>query len=80
MSNGGMRLTLDEAVETGAAVRVQGDDWLVLAEVCYCRTERSGYLAGLQIDQVLMGLSALSERNRVLLGPPEVLVKQNTPV
>jgi hypothetical protein len=64
VSGSGLRLVLKQRVQVGTAVKVQGDDWLVLGEVCYCRAERSNFVVGLQLEHSLMGLRELEELNR----------------
>ena len=66
-SGRGMRLLLDRPVAPGAAVKVQGDDWLALGEVCYCRLEGGKYAVGLELDQALSGLHELAELHRSLM-------------
>ena len=63
-SGNGLRLVLKQSVPVGAAVKVQGDDWLVLGEVCYCRKERLNFVVGLQLEHSLTGLRQLEELNR----------------
>ncbi len=63
-SGRGLRLVLKQPVPVGTVVKVQGDDWLVLGEVCYCRKERSNFVVGLQLEHSLMGLLELEELNR----------------
>jgi hypothetical protein len=62
ISRHGMRLVIDSPIPVSAAVKVIGDDWLVLGEVSYCREERGHYAVGLHLDQALMGLKELDER------------------
>jgi len=63
-SGRGMRLVVRQAVPLGTAVKVQGDDWLVLGEVCYCRKERLSFVIGLKLEHSLTGLRELEELNR----------------
>ena len=63
-SGRGLRLVLKQPVPVGTVVKVQGDDWLVLGEVCYCRKERSNFVVGLQLEHSLIGLLELEELNR----------------
>ena len=63
-SGRGLRLVLKQPVPVGTVVKVQGDDWLVLGEVCYCRKERSNFVVGLQLEHSLMGLRELEDLNR----------------
>jgi hypothetical protein len=64
LSPHGMRLVLDRPIPVNAAIKVVCDDWLGLGEVCYCKQERGHYVVGLQIDQALVELGDLAERNR----------------
>ena len=70
LSSHGMRLVVDRPIAVNAAVKVDGDRWMVLGEVCYCKPERSHYSVGLQLDQALMGLEsslpALDEAEQLL--------------
>ena len=70
-SGSGLRLVLEQSVPVGTAVKVQGDDWLVLGEVCYCRKERLNFVAGLQLEHSLMGLRELEELNRKFMSELE---------
>ncbi len=63
-SGRGLRLVLKQPVPVGTVVKVQGDDWLVLGEVCYCRKERSNFVVGLQLEHSLIGLLELEDLNR----------------
>ena len=63
-SGRGLRLVLKQSLPVGAVVKVQGDDWLVLGDVCYCRKERSNFVVGLQLEHSLMGLQELKDLNR----------------
>jgi len=67
-SGRGLRLVLKQSLPVSAVVKVQGDDWLVLGEVCYCRKERSNFVVGLQLEHSLMGLQELEDLNRKFIG------------
>jgi hypothetical protein len=67
LSAHGMRLVMDRPIPVNAVIKVVGDDWLALGEVCYCKLERSHYSVGLQLDQALLGLEELAARNRDFL-------------
>ena len=66
-SGRGMRLVVEQSVPVGAAVKIQGDDWLMLGEVCYCRKEHLNFVIGLQLEHSLMGLEELEKLNRKLM-------------
>ena len=63
LSAHGMRLVVDRPIAVTAVVKVEGDDWMALGDVCYCRQERSHYSVGLHLDQALMGLEDLATRS-----------------
>ena len=44
----------------GAAIRIEVDDSMLLGEAIYCRRERDGHFIGVELDQVLVGLTELS--------------------
>ena len=75
-SGHGLQLVVHRPIPVNAAVKVEGEDWMMLGEVCYCRQEGIHYVVGLQIEQTLEGLKRLAELNENLLSTkrPEVLV------
>jgi hypothetical protein len=62
-SSHGMRLVLERPIPVNAPVRICCDDWMVLGEVCHCNPERSHYIAGIHLDQALVGLEELAARS-----------------
>ena len=66
-SGHGLQLVLHRPIPVNAAVKVEGDDWMMLGEVCYCRQEGIHFVAGLRIEQTLENLQELSELNKNLL-------------
>ncbi|HEX4593860.1 MAG TPA: PilZ domain-containing protein [Bryobacteraceae bacterium] len=67
-SGSGLQLVLHRPIPVNAAVKVEGEDWIMLGEVCYCRPEGIHFVAGLKIDQTLENLEELSRLNDHLLG------------
>ena len=61
-SGRGLGLAMSRAVNPGAAIRIEIDDSVVLGEAVYCRGESEGYFIGVELDQVLVGLTELSRR------------------
>jgi hypothetical protein len=70
-SGHGLQLVLHRPIPVNAAVKVEGDDWMMLGEVCYCRQEGIHFVAGLKIDQTLDNLHELDELNKNLLSPEQ---------
>ena len=67
-SGHGLQLVLPQPLPVSAPVKVEGDDWMMLGEVCYCRQEGIHFVAGLKIDQTLENLTELDNLNKNLLG------------
>jgi hypothetical protein len=61
-SGRGMGLVLPDRVESGAAIRIEIEDAVVLGEAIYCRKDGEGYFIGVELDQVLVGLTELGRR------------------
>jgi len=57
----GRRLGLEAPIPipAGAAIKVEVEDAIVLAESVFCRKEAGGYFAVIAMDQVLSGLAEL---------------------
>lgn len=67
LSGRGMRILLPSRLPPGDPIRMELEDALLLGEICYCRPEGDGFLAGVQLDQVLSGMAGLALLNRALL-------------
>jgi hypothetical protein len=67
-SGRGLGLVTPAPVVPGAAIRIELDDTIVLGEAIYCRDEPDGYFIGVELDQVLVGLTELS-RNLAAFAP-----------
>ena len=52
---------------SGAPLRIEFDDSIVLGEAIYCRDDRDGHFIGVELDQVLVGLTELAGIWRLLL-------------
>jgi hypothetical protein len=61
-SGRGLGLFVPCRIDTGAAIRIEIDDAAVLGEAIYCRSEGDGYFIGVELDQVLVGLTELGRR------------------
>lgn len=77
-SGHGLQLVLHRAVPVNSAVKVEGDDWMMLGEICYCRQEGIHFVAGLKIDQTLENLDELSRLNASLLSVPQTVERTET--
>lgn len=67
-SGRGLGLFTAAPVTPGAAIRIELDDSLVLGEAIYCRSEPEGHFIGVELDQVLVGLTELG-RNLAAFAP-----------
>lgn len=67
-SGRGLGLVTPSPVPPGAAIRIEIDDSMVLGEAIYCRSDRDGHFIGVELDQVLVGLTELG-RNLAAFAP-----------
>jgi hypothetical protein len=67
LSGRGLRLAVPYPIPFGAAVKIETEELLMLAEVCRCSVLPSGYEAGLMVSEMLTGLSELRRLNEALL-------------
>ena len=77
-SGHGLQVVLHRPIPVNAAVKVEGDDWMMLGEVCYCRQEGIHFVAGLKIDQTLENLDELSRLNENLLSTQQKPTEPST--
>lgn len=63
-SGGGLGLVVKMEISPGTALRIEWEDALVLGEVMFCRPLENGYFVGVQLEQMLRGLSELRRRFR----------------
>ena len=61
VSESGLRLTTHTALPLGTFLRIVLEDSVVFGEVRYCCPWLGGYMAGLRVEQVLLGTSELSK-------------------
>jgi hypothetical protein len=59
-SGRGLGLVTPIAVPPGSAIRIEMDDSMMLGEAIYCRSDCDGHFLGIELDQVLVGLTELS--------------------
>ena len=59
LSGRALRIVLEEPIPVNTPISIETRDWLAFGEVCYSRREHSHYAAGLDLDQVLVGLREL---------------------
>jgi len=67
-SGRGLGLVTAVAVPSGAPLRIEFEDSIVLGESIYCRADRDGHFIGVELDQVLVGLTELA-RNLAAFAP-----------
>jgi hypothetical protein len=60
-SGRGMGLEMAFPVGIGAALEIHLPEAVLLGEAMYCRRQNGSYLVGVELEQALFGLSALSE-------------------
>jgi len=67
LSGRGLRVRAESPIAAGAAVKIEINDALLLGDVCYSIPESGCCLIGIEVDQVLTGLSDVAKLNRALL-------------
>jgi hypothetical protein len=65
----GMRLALQQALEPGAALKIELDDTLLLGEVVYCRAAEEAFEAGVALEHAIFQTSELARLAARLLDP-----------
>jgi len=58
-SSRGLAIELSNPIPPSTALKIEFEDGFVLGEAVYCRRESHAWLVGVELDQVLCGLSAL---------------------
>ena len=71
-SSRGLAITLPNPIAPATALKIEFEDSFVLGEAVYCRPESDSYLVGVELDQVLCGLSALGRKLQELADPRSV--------
>jgi hypothetical protein len=61
-SKRGLAIEAESMVPAGTALKIEMDDSILLGEVVHCKAEGASYLLGVELDQVLCGLTALGRR------------------
>jgi hypothetical protein len=61
-SGRGLSIDMPSAVPPGAAIKIELEDSFLLGEAVYCKGGPGSYLLGVELDQVLCGLSELGKR------------------
>jgi hypothetical protein len=79
ISGSGMRIVVDRPLPVNAAVRVDLENSMFLAEVCYCNRDGATHTIGLTVDQVLHDTPDLLSLWRALDGGVEQRQPQPDP-
>jgi hypothetical protein len=58
-SGRGLGVVMEARVEPGAALRIELEDAILLGEAIYCRSEGDTHFLGVELDQMLVGLTEL---------------------
>ena len=67
-SGRGLALETAGPVLPGTALKIEFKDSVVLGEAVYCRNGKSTYLVGVELDQVLCGLTELGKKLQEFAG------------
>jgi hypothetical protein len=63
-SDRGLGLEMAIPVPTGAALKIEFEDSILLGEAVFCRDEEGSYFVGVELEQALRGLCALDRTLR----------------
>jgi hypothetical protein len=58
----GLALEMPAPVPPGTALKIEFDDSVVLGEAVYCRRDPESHLIGVELDQILCGLTELGRK------------------
>lgn len=61
-SGRGLSMEMPEAVAIGAALKIEIEDSFLLGEAVYCKGGPGSHLVGVELDQMLCGLTELGKR------------------
>ena len=61
-SGRGLAIEMPVKVAPGTALKIELDDSILLGEAVYCQSGPESHLIGVELDQVLCGLSELGKR------------------
>jgi hypothetical protein len=61
-SGRGLSIEIPSPVPPGAAIKIESQDSILLGEAVYCKGGQGPYLVGVELDQVLCGLTELGRR------------------
>jgi hypothetical protein len=70
-SGRGLGISATAPIPPGAAIRIEIEDAVVLGEAIYCRNDQGSYFVGVELDQVLVGLTELGRRLSAWMEPAE---------
>jgi hypothetical protein len=86
-SGRGLAIEFTEPIEPGTALKIELEDSMILGEAVYCSGQAGRHLVGVELDQVLCGLSQLGRKLQQAFEPrivtkavDERLAPQNTPI
>jgi hypothetical protein len=73
----GLAIEVANCISPGSALKIEFDDLAVLGEAVYCRDGTGRHLVGVELDQVLCGLTELGKKLQEFTGE-EALQRQPT--
>ena len=71
-SSRGLAIELSNPIAPSTALKIELENSFVLGEAVYCRYESESWLVGVELDQVLCGLSALGRKLQEFADPRNV--------
>jgi hypothetical protein len=80
MSGSGLSFRVPLPIPCGALVKVEGNDTVLLGEVCRSQPAQDGYEVALEVSHAVASVSSLERFHRSLLGKNKVSRRRGTKV
>ena len=78
IAGSGLHLRMPESVSCGTPVKIEGNNTLMLGDVCRCEPAEGAFMVGVQLSGTLSPLTELEQLNRALVGEAERKVEFNS--
>jgi hypothetical protein len=75
LSGSGVKVEIPASFPCGTAVKIEGQDFLLLGEICRLEPRGAGFFLGIQVSHSLQSLADLARLNHSILGTELVPVR-----
>ena len=73
-----MHLRMPESVPCGTSVKIEGNNTIMLGDVCRCEPAEGAFMVGVQLSGTLSSVTELEQLNRALIGEAETKIESNS--